>query len=263
MEENGPITHLGTPMPLPTRAVLIPTAARRACRAVILLHLVTLAACDHSPTATDLGEGPAAAGPRISADAVPGVSNGKIAFVGLVAFDSEIFTIESDGSGLTRLTNHAGTDEEPAWSPDGTRIVFRRNVTNPDGGLQSDIYLMNADGSGQVSLTSGPDLDGRPAWSPDGTKIAFDRNSGGNQDIYVMNADGSAPTRLTDDEEPDMEPAWSPDGTRIVFVSLRDDPGDEFSKADIFVMNADGTGVTNLTSQLGADHIVFDSGWAR
>jgi WD40 repeat protein len=63
-----------------------------------------------------------------------------------------------------------------------------------------------------------------------------------------MNSDGSGLTRLTDVEEPDLGPTWSPDGARIAFVSLRDDPGDQFTKDDIFVMNADGTGQTNLTN---------------
>ena len=61
----------------------------------------------------------------------------------------EIYVIELDGTGLTRLTNHPAADPAPAWSPDGTRIAF---ASNRDG--NDEIYLMNADGSNSIRLTA-------------------------------------------------------------------------------------------------------------
>jgi Tol biopolymer transport system component len=142
----------------------------------------------------------------------------------------EIYVMNADGSGQTRLTNNAASDTQPSWSPDGKKIAFSHDSYR--------IYVMNADGSGQTRLTNGP-FDTQPSWSPDGTKIAFSR--GFPLDIYVMNADGSGVTRLTENDRDDEFPSWSPDGKKIAFASNRD------AFREIYVMNADGSGVTRLT----------------
>src|SRR5687767_808164 len=87
----------------------------------------------------------------------------KIVFVSARDGNNEIYTSNTDGSNITRLTNHPGNDDQPVWSPDGTRIAF---TSNRDG--SSEIYIMNADGSNVVQRTfSGGCQD--PTWSPDGT----------------------------------------------------------------------------------------------
>jgi hypothetical protein len=103
---------------------------------------------------------------------------GRIAFNGVVPGTccSEIFTANSDGSDLQRLTNTAGqSDSElPDWSPDGQKIAFDSSRTDADG--QNDvvqIYLMNADGSGLTQLTRGPGEQANPGWSPDTTSLAI------------------------------------------------------------------------------------------
>src|SRR5436190_974671 len=83
----------------------------------------------------------------------------------------------ADGTGLARLTNSPGSDGEPAWSPDGTKIAFDFH----DGHF--GIYVMNADGSGLTRLASNPTDDRVPAWSPDGGKIAFMSFRDGNWEI--------------------------------------------------------------------------------
>ena len=154
----------------------------------------------------------------------------------------EIYTMNSDGSGLTRLTNNSAHDWWPAWSPDGAKIAFTTQRNGND-----DIYVMNADGSAQTRLTTSQADDSRPAWSPDGAKIAFKSTRDGNTEIYVMNADGSGQTRLTTDPSIDFEPSWSPDGSKIAFVSNRD--GDN----EIYVMNPDGSGPTQITDNANDD----------
>jgi Tol biopolymer transport system component len=209
-------------------------------RFIILVQLATFSACADNRSATDITDSPAVpTSSPITADAASTATNGKIAFVSHRDGNDEIYVMQPDGSGQTRLTNDPLRDEGPAWSPDGTKIAFRR---------EGDIYVMNADGSGQTDITNNPDFDASPAWSPDGTTIALTKTHDGNEDVYVVKADGTALTRLTTEGEPDRDPAWSPDGTKIAFISLRDDPGDEFFKDDLFVMNADGTNQTNLTN---------------
>ena len=60
----------------------------------------------------------------------------------------EIFSANSDGSGLLRLTNVPGIDWNPAWSPDGTQIAFRSDRTG-----FTQIWKMDADGSNPTQLT--------------------------------------------------------------------------------------------------------------
>jgi uncharacterized repeat protein (TIGR01451 family) len=129
---------------------------------------------------------------------------------------SEIYTMNVDGSGQTRLTNNLAQDLEPGWSPDGTKIAFS---SSRDG--NSEIYTMNVDGSGQTRLTNDPGADGWPAWSPDGTKIAFTRTS----QIWVMNADGSGQTNASPLSGTD--PDWQPLQTDLngdVSVTKTDSP---------------------------------------
>ncbi|HEX7051150.1 MAG TPA: Ig-like domain-containing protein [Longimicrobiales bacterium] len=152
----------------------------------------------------------------------------------------DIYRINADGSGLTRLTFAAGDDAWPTWSPDGGRIAFR---TSRDA--NEEIYVMNADGSDPTNVTNDAGDDYRPSWSPDGMKIAFESTRDGNYEVYVVNADGSGLQNLTNDPGADFEPVWSPDGKRIAFYSHRD--GD----FDIHVMAADGSELMNLTNDGG------------
>ncbi len=149
----------------------------------------------------------------------------------------EIYTMNADGTGQTRITNHSAIDTEASFSPDGRQIVFASSRT----GL-GDIYRMNVDGTGLVRLTTSSAIDATPAWSPDGTKIAFTSRRDGNFEIYVMNADGTNQTRLTNNKAIDNEAEWSPDGSRLSFTSTRTGLG------DIYLMNANGSGVTRLTT---------------
>jgi Tol biopolymer transport system component len=159
----------------------------------------------------------------------------------------EVYVMNADGSGETRLTNNDADDVEPSWSPDGEKIAF---TSYRDG--DAEIYVMNADGSDVTRLTDNDDADDiHPTWSPDGEKIAFssdrDDEETGRNDIFVMDAtDGSDVTRLTDnDDADDIHPTWSPDGEKIAFSSDRDDNEGVY---DIFVMDAtDGSDVARLT----------------
>src|SRR5205085_7851288 len=112
-----------------------------------------------------------AASPSTQPQTVALRANGKIAFTSNRDGNFEIYAMNSDGTGQTRLTTNQSIDSDPAFSPDGNRIAFRRLR---DG--SAEIYLMNSDGSNQTRLTNSPGNDNiRPAWSPDGTKIAFVR----------------------------------------------------------------------------------------
>ena len=152
----------------------------------------------------------------------------------------EIYLMNADGSGQTRLTNDSAWHSLPRWSPDGTRIAFQSRRDE-----NWEIYVMNADGSGRMRLTDTSNAE--PSWSPDGRYIAFTSDRDGNTEIYMMNADGSGQTRLTHNDASDRFPSWSPDGQRIAFYSYRDE------NWEIYVMNADGSGQTRLTDNPARD----------
>ena len=173
---------------------------------------------------------------------------GTIAFVSSRDGNPEIYTINTDGTNLTRLTNNPAIDEEPAWSPDGKRIAF---VSSRSG--DSELYVMNADGSDVRRTSSGSA--GNPAWSPDGTKIAYSTLSNGSANLWMVtpNAGGPDPTLLFEAPGWDAQPSWSPDGTQLALAS---DWNAYDIVTDIFLINADGSGFTGLTGDI-FDHVDF------
>jgi RHS repeat-associated protein len=167
----------------------------------------------------------------------------EIAFASNRDGTAQIYLMNTDGTGVTRLTNDAANDEAPKWSPNNSRIVFQSDRDNVFSGA-SDIYVMNNDGSGQTRLTSDAADDSAPVWSPNGTRIAFQSaRNGVNSQVFVMNADGSGQVNVSNSTANDTKPSWSLDGTKIAFASDRDQAG--FSS--IYVMNANGSNQTRLT----------------
>ncbi|MBN1149437.1 MAG: PD40 domain-containing protein [Anaerolineales bacterium] len=173
----------------------------------------------------------------------PPVLQGKIVFESNRDGNEEIYTITTAGFSVSRLTQSPGGDNQPVWSPDGSRIAF---TSYRDG--NSEIYLMNADGTGLVRLTQHPADDQYPTWSPDGQWIAFTSSRDGDQEIYSMRADGSELKNLTQSPANDYQPSWFKDkgiliftGEWIAFTSDRD------GNQEVYRMNVDGTGQTNLT----------------
>jgi Tol biopolymer transport system component len=168
--------------------------------------------------------------------------SGRIAFADDVR---DVYVINADGTGLTKLTSHPGNDFDPAWSPDGTRIAFR---SERDG--NNEIYVMNADGSGARNVSNYSGDDWGPAWSPDGDSIAFNSNRDGpDLHLYVVRPDGSGVERIGGDIWVEY-PAWSPDGRKIAFMAQTWADGDNY---EIYVMNADGSAVRRLTHAPGSD----------
>ncbi len=155
----------------------------------------------------------------------PQSSAAKIAFASNRDGAAQLYSMNTDGSALVRLTDNAANDEAPNWSPNNSRIVFQSDRNNLFSG-SADIYVMNADGSGQTRLTSDAADDSAPVWSPDGTKIAFQSaRNGVNYQVYVMNADGSGQVNISNNSSNEKQPSWSPDGTKLAFASDRDQPG--------------------------------------
>jgi Tol biopolymer transport system component len=181
-----------------------------------------------------------------------GGNNGRLLFTsdrqapGSTNFD--IYSVNPDGSGLTRLTSLSSGESFGAWSPDGKRIAYYSDQYDA-----AEIFVMNADGSGSTRLTYSPGFDFEARWSKDGKRLVFvsaryavdPTNPAATElELFTMNTDGTGVTRLTSDAFADVDPEWSPDGKQIVFGSNRADP----LHVDLFTMHADGTNITQLTT---------------
>lgn len=111
---------------------------------------------------------------------------------------AEIYLMNSDGTGLERLTFNNTEERGPSWSPDGNQIVF---ACGGDRTADFEICVMNGDGTPfpdgtfQKQLTENSVFDGGPTFSPDGQQILFHRTvgaaGGGNQQLFIMNSDGT------------------------------------------------------------------------
>jgi tol-pal system beta propeller repeat protein TolB len=112
----------------------------------------------------NIGDGTASWGP-----------SGEIVFSSYRHGSWGIYRIMPDGSGLETVHLSRGHEERfPVWSPDGSRILFTRNVT---GSPNFELYSMRPSGRRMRRLTHDPATDEMPCWSPNGKKIAWVRGT--------------------------------------------------------------------------------------
>jgi TolB protein len=188
----------------------------------------------------------------------------------------QIYTINVDGSGLTRVSNGKGRTTCGFFYPDGQHILyastFKGSETCPPKPDFSrgyvwpvydtyDIYRATANGGEIEPLTTTPGYDAEATIARDGT-IVFTSVRDGDMEIYSMRPDGSGVTRLTHRPGPDGGPFFSPDGSQIVFRGRELQSGQELDDyrlllkeslwrptfLEIFVMKRDGSNVRQVTS---------------
>jgi Tol biopolymer transport system component len=163
----------------------------------------------------------------------------QVAFVSLRRNGNyEIYVINTDGSGLNRLTTNPGSDMRPAWSPDGSQIVY----TSCSDNSQCNIIVMGADGSNPHSFSNSNAS--FPRWSPDGSQIVFTTFQNNVSNLNIMIADGSnAQVIKTNQAHLIYSPVWSPDGSKIAFLNQKtiDDP------VEVDVIDKDGKNQHSLT----------------
>ncbi len=162
---------------------------------------------------------------------------------------------------------------EPAWMPDGDRILFtssrsgnsdlweidtvsgslRQITTSPgeditpalsrDGRIayteashEQHLYVVSLEDLSHERLTSHTGSNESARISPDGTRIAYETDRTGNYEIWVIDRATDSETRLASHPASDNSPSWSPDGKQVAFLSERE------GEPALWVVNADGSG---------------------
>jgi Tol biopolymer transport system component len=205
-------------------------------------------------------------------------ANSKIVFSSNLEKSFDIYTMNYDGSNMTRLTGGTTNETQPFWSPDGTKIVFASNK----GSKNEQVHIMNSDGTNAQRLTRNQHKDLSPEFqplsSPVSEKLPILRHNGriaftgvGNatlSELYFMNADGTNVTQLgRNTNSVDSLPKWSPSGDRLAFVRTLE------GREEIILVSPDGTNSTTLIQStspfagLGwspnGTHLVFSKGDAN
>lgn len=179
----------------------------------------------------------------------------------------DIFTANTDGSGVKQLTTTNGYDAEATLSTDGKKIVFT-SIRNGD----LDIYTMDADGSNVQQLTHELGYDGGPFFSPDGKLIVYRAHHPKTEqeirdykellaqnlirptylEIWLMNADGSNKRQITDMGAASFAPSFYPDGKRIIFASNVGSTGG-MGNFELYSVDLDGRNLERITFTDGFD----------
>jgi TolB protein len=132
----------------------------------------------------------------------------------------EIYTVDSDGENLRRVTDHEDLALSPDWSPDGTRLVY--SAMDPET-LQWRVY--ETDVATRRATLVQPLREGNyytPAYLPDGNRIAFQVHTGSRTGLFSYDLRRECClTNLTEGRAEDLNPSFSPDGRWLVFNSNR------------------------------------------
>jgi Tol biopolymer transport system component/DNA-binding winged helix-turn-helix (wHTH) protein len=150
------------------------------------------------------------------------------------------------GPGSATVTLVPDPASDPAISPDGQSVAFRRNSYTPGA---AGIFVTSRDGKSLTQLSQHPG-DCCPAWSPDGTTIGYSRIATDEYGIYVVNAKGGEPRKISreDPRKKRGELAWTADGKHIAFSGDSPQGG-----AQIFLLAVGDASVRPLSEPQGQD----------
>jgi len=169
-------------------------------------------------------------------------SGRRLAFSSARAGNRELYVADVATGALVRLTWSPGREDvEPAWSPDGARLVWATGTES-----NHDLRIIRIDRKRVRWLTSGPADDREPSWSPNGRTVAFASNQQGSFDLWAVAASGGAPVLLVDAPGEARAPDWHPSGKRLAYTGLVG------SAADVWVARLDGT-TERLVASSGYD----------
>jgi Tol biopolymer transport system component len=221
---------------------------------LLLLPLLTLAGCGGSDVAdtgastspsatTEWSFSPSPSPTSYPTPAVPGVI-GFTRVHGDAIYGGDVYTVRTDGTGLTALADSVRDEGGGAWSPDGRTVVFSKaGLGSSVEAIGVRLWTMEADGSGSREFTHGKDFGVTPAWSPDGSKIAFFKWAGFSSDgtetydIATLDADGSGLTTVCRGSE----------GGLLVWAANDRFYYNDTGKFDVYSVKTDGSDLRRVT----------------
>jgi TolB protein len=166
-----------------------------------------------------------------------------------------------DANKVISFPRFRGTNSSPAWSPDGSQIIFSSSMLgNPE------LFVTDANGGRPKRLTFSNGASTSPAWNPKtGQTVVFVSDRGGIPKLFMMNSDGTNSAEL---DVPDkgylIDPAWAPNGQLLAFSWRRPE-----GNYDLYLMDAATSKIAEITRDAGRNerpswapdgrHIVFES----
>jgi len=155
--------------------------------------------------------------PAIASEPAFSPDGSRIAFTSTRDGQPEVYLMDADGTGVSRLTNSPGLDGDASFTADGQAVVFHSQRTG-----HRQIFLQPITSSDAVQLTQEPADNSQPTMSPDGEMIAFVSNREGNNHIWLMAKDGSNQRALTKGQQSkESAPHFLRDGTLAYLVEQK------------------------------------------
>jgi len=158
----------------------------------------------------------------------------KIAFVGLKTGQSDLYYYEVKTGKLVQVTDDVFSDDDPAWSADGTTLYFTSDrkdslrVTGYDPAFNiwefdyrtMDVYRISLTDSACERLTEGEFTEKHPTLSPDGKYLVYVSDASGISNLYRMDLASRETVAITNGLTGSFQPSYSRQANRLVFTSF-------------------------------------------
>ena len=154
------------------------------------------------------------------------------------------------------LTKDKFLDTEPAWSPDGTRLVY----SSDKGGDMLELWVRDMRTGQERQLTNLPAQPMGATWSPDGSRIAFLNVDGmwRRADVSVVDVATGKVTQIHESLFGPGMPTWSPDGTRVA-IAMVSSYSSRFREGTNQILTIAADGSKDTTWYAPVPHLSIDS----
>jgi TolB protein len=172
---------------------------------------------------------------------LPGIFLTKLAMSCDKTGKKELYVMDFDGTDVKQITRHRSIAFAPAWSPDGSKIVYSLYTRHKGNIKNIDLYEFDFASESVRMLSNRKGINSGATYLPGSSKITLTMSFLGNPEIFTLEPSNNTVTRLTKSFGFDVDPSWSPDGRFLSFVSSRS------GMPMIYRMSADGSNVQRLT----------------